>query len=92
MKSTRTRERNGIRSKKLNYLQSDMPSEPCSFTDYEEGICFDDDDPDFGSRPNLNGSNISFFVEGELTYWVTRFWEFKKDYESPTWAQYKPSG
>ncbi|XP_065215912.1 protein pinocchio isoform X2 [Planococcus citri] len=39
-----------------------MPSEPCSFTDYEEGIVFDEDDPDFGAGTGRNKENFRYFV------------------------------
>ena len=42
-----------------------MPSEPCSFTDYEEGIVFDEDDPDFGSDAGRNKENFRYFVDGK---------------------------
>lgn len=40
-----------------------MPSEPCSFTDYEEGINFDEDDPDFSSNQDMKETKISFFAD-----------------------------
>lgn len=42
-----------------------MISEPCSFTDFEEGICFDSDDPDFYSQSNENKRNVKIVVEGK---------------------------
>lgn len=42
-----------------------MPSEPCSFTDYEENIVFDEDDPDFGAGSGRNKENFRYFVGGK---------------------------
>lgn len=52
-----------------------MPSQPCSFTDFEEGICFDADDPDFGAhtRKDRNKENIRFFVDGKILLIVIGF-------------------